>query len=119
MEDGKEKIVDDQRGSNESKLVGGITGKGFMPGKSGNPGGRPKGRTILSEIHRILDDEKELESVAKAYVDGMKSGSFQHLKEIIDREDGKVPDRIANSDGTNITITVTRIASDKLRDSTE
>jgi hypothetical protein len=23
--------------------TGGITGKGFMPGRSGNPGGRPKG----------------------------------------------------------------------------
>jgi hypothetical protein len=24
-------------------LIGGITGKGFVPGQSGNPGGRPKG----------------------------------------------------------------------------
>lgn len=26
-----------------TKQLGGITGKGFMPGVSGNPGGRPKG----------------------------------------------------------------------------
>ena len=26
--------------------LGGITGKGFMPGKSGNPGGRPKGTSM-------------------------------------------------------------------------
>jgi hypothetical protein len=25
------------------RLVGGVTGKGFMKGKSGNPGGQPKG----------------------------------------------------------------------------
>ena len=27
----------------ESTRVGGVTGKGFTPGVSGNPGGRPKG----------------------------------------------------------------------------
>ena len=28
---------------NNGRSTGGITGKGFQPGKSGNPGGRPKG----------------------------------------------------------------------------
>jgi hypothetical protein len=28
---------------NNSRTTGGVTGKGFMPGQSGNPGGRPKG----------------------------------------------------------------------------
>ena len=27
--------------------AGGVTGKGFLPGKSGNPGGRPKGVDAL------------------------------------------------------------------------
>jgi hypothetical protein len=26
-----------------ARVIGGVTGKGFMPGRSGNPGGRPKG----------------------------------------------------------------------------
>jgi hypothetical protein len=28
---------------NNGKTTGGVTGKGFRPGKSGNPGGRPRG----------------------------------------------------------------------------
>lgn len=47
------------------KQLGGITGKGFMPGQSGNPAGRPPGtyslltilKNKLSEIHP--DQKKE------------------------------------------------------------
>lgn len=42
--------------------LGGITGKGFMPGVSGNPSGRPKG-TMKDYLRRkfieLSDEEKE------------------------------------------------------------
>lgn len=66
--------------------------KGYCP----NPGGRPKGRTLLSVIKEKLStpdgDESRLEATAEAYIVAMESGSFQHLKEFIEREEGKLPD---------------------------
>ena len=56
-------MVDKQLKSNGKKL-GGATGKGFMPGVSGNPAGRPKGRTLKeyqAEIFRTMSDEDKKE----------------------------------------------------------
>jgi Family of unknown function (DUF5681) len=35
--------------------VGGITGRGFMPGESGNPGGRPKG--LARRVRELVGDD--------------------------------------------------------------
>jgi predicted ATPase len=51
-------------------------------------------------------DEKELEAAAKAFVGAIKRGSFQHAREYIEREEGKVPDRHAGADGSDIVIRV-------------
>lgn len=87
------------------KQLGGVTGKGFMPGKSGNPKGRPlgSGLSITTEIKKKLaelsnDDKKAtnlqvlvntiLEKAIKdkdertitriwSYIDGMPSQSHK------------------------------------------
>jgi hypothetical protein len=38
--------VENNGTSTDAKKLGGVTGKGFLPGRSGNPGGRPKHRPI-------------------------------------------------------------------------
>lgn len=46
-------MVEKQR---ENKMLGGVTGKGFMPGKSGNPAGRPPGQSLKEFARQYLAD---------------------------------------------------------------
>jgi hypothetical protein len=43
-----------QRG--QPKQVGGITGRGFMPGQSGNPNGRPRTRGLVSALRSTVSE---------------------------------------------------------------
>lgn len=84
------------------------TGHLFQPGhapvgkrKVGN--GYP---SLLTRIKKILKQRStrfpngvRADDVAEAYIRAMEQGSFVHLKEFIDREEGKVPTRIADADG--------------------
>jgi hypothetical protein len=63
--------VENNGGSTGGKRVGGVTGKGFRPGQSGNPGGRPKAlaevkalaaehtRDAINALHAIATDDKK------------------------------------------------------------
>jgi len=41
------------------KLVGGITGQGFMPGRSGNPNGRPRTSGLLNVLRETVQSVTE------------------------------------------------------------
>jgi hypothetical protein len=38
------------------KLLGGVTGKGFLPGKTGNPNGRPRTRGLVNALRASVSD---------------------------------------------------------------
>jgi len=62
LEDTQGIIVDKQQNINYK--LGGVTGKGFMPGVSGNPAGRPKGQTLKefqAEVFRTMSIEEKKE----------------------------------------------------------
>jgi hypothetical protein len=76
----------------------------FPAGASGNPAGRPKGSLSLTAILRRklaeADGDRTVgEAVVDALIGAARGGDHRHIKEIIDRTEGKVPDRIAGPDG--------------------
>ena len=85
------------RDPNKPILRGGITGKGFLPGKSGNPSGRPKSK-LLSEAYRkklgeLVPGDPEGRTFAEKICDEMvrlaSKGKHLHASEIADRVEGK------------------------------
>jgi hypothetical protein len=66
--------------------------------------------SLLESIQKVLampstkagKGPSRLDVAAEAYVEAMEAGSFVHLKEVLDRQEGKVPTRVGNADGTNL-----------------
>jgi hypothetical protein len=69
---------------NSGKQLGGATGKGFVPGQSGNPGGRPKGSVKLRELL-----EPHLEATVARVVLAAQAGEQWALLEILNRVAGR------------------------------
>jgi hypothetical protein len=85
----------------QPKLTPEMEANKWKPGQSGNPGGRPKGSSVAARIQRLLaaDDGKAAEALAKVFLSQGLNADFKFAKEVIDRADGKVADRIAGHDG--------------------
>ncbi len=64
----------------------------WKKGTSGNKNGRPKGSVSLTtRLKKYLAEHPEQErELMEAWIKYAKRGSFPHLKEIIERLDGKV-----------------------------
>jgi hypothetical protein len=69
----------------------------FKAGVSGNPAGRPSTRRFTAKLREALDknDGEMLKAMVNVACQRALRGDFRYFKEIIDRVEGKVPDRIA------------------------
>lgn len=66
---------------------GGVTGKGWMPGQSGNPGGRPKGIAAIARQHT----DKAVDVLVAAMDEDDPRVRVAAAREILDRGYGKAP----------------------------
>lgn len=78
------------------------------------PGGKI-GKTLMNRVRELLAERSlnadgryntRFDDVANAFIRSMETGSFVHLKEFIDREEGKVPNRVADAEGKNLKLYV-------------
>jgi hypothetical protein len=69
----------------------------WKPGQSGNPGGRPKSKPLTDKLLEALSDPKVCEALVLAWVKGAQKGSIMHLREILDRVEGRVPQPLSVS----------------------
>ena len=80
----------------------------FKPGQSGNPDGGSKGPRLTTLLNKLLDEEIEIEDaethlkrkikkaelVTVALLKQAAKGNVKAIREIMDRIDGKVPQKI-------------------------
>jgi uncharacterized membrane protein (UPF0182 family) len=79
----------------------------FKPGQSGNPGGRPKGTSLTDRLRALVEEGekgKTADAICKAAVEAAKSGDFRFFQEILNRLDGKVPDKLASQGQVEVII---------------
>jgi hypothetical protein len=62
----------------------------WKPGQSGNPGGRPKRKPLTDTLLEVLEDPKECEALVRVWLKRAQKGSVTHLREILDRVEGRV-----------------------------
>ena len=75
-----------QRASN-AKRPGGVTGKGFMPGQSGNPSGKRKGSVSLAATLARSLTKQDAGAICRKMISLAKSGDVPALKLLFDRLD--------------------------------
>jgi hypothetical protein len=63
------------------KQRGGITGKGFLPGRSGNAGGRPGGEALMRRCLRKSFEENEAQAMAAL---ARRWGSTKHVQDMVE-----------------------------------
>ena len=64
----------------------------FVKGKSGNPGGRPKGKSITAELNKLIAKGDKAKELAEKAIALALAGDFRFFSLVADRHDGKVVD---------------------------
>lgn len=94
--------------------LGGVTGKGFLPGRSGNPSGRPKKKPLTDALAKLaerkvpkdatgilapLRGQRWADVMAAGLATSAADGDASAFREAADRLEGKVATPITGGDG--------------------
>lgn len=93
--------------SNAAKRPGGVTGKGFQPGQSGNPGGQPKG---LSEFKQAMRDlsPRAVDLIKAALESGEPEREQWAVDQVLNRAWGKPAQAVTGEGGEGPAVLVVR-----------
>jgi len=83
------------------KQPGGVTGRGFMPGQSGNPGGRSAGQRELRDAAREHTEEA-VETLVRWMRSNDATASVQAAKVLLERGWGRPPQPLQHSGGMSL-----------------
>jgi Family of unknown function (DUF5681) len=99
--------------------------KPFQPGQSGNPSGRPKGTTIMTDAYfRALSKKIANDKEGRTYADAvaeklmalMLKGDVRCASEVTDRLQGKAPQALAlGGDGSGVPIEIAGMTPEEKR----
>jgi hypothetical protein len=70
---------------------------GFKKGQSGNPHGRPKRKPLTEVLLRALSNPEQCEAIVAMWLRQAQKGSINHLREMLDRVEGRVPQPLSVS----------------------
>jgi len=73
-----------------------VVGRPWPKGVSGNPGGRPRGRSITARLRELLDadagtgDGRTIaEEIARVLLEHAAAGDIKAVREVLDRTEGR------------------------------
>lgn len=77
--------------SNESRPQPWLEPHRYKSGQSGNPGGRPKGRSLTARLREVLerDDAKIAQMIVEALAELATGRDLNAIREVFDRVEGK------------------------------
>ena len=94
-------MKNDENQRSDPERLGGITGRGFMPGQSGNPSDRPRTRGLLGTLRvRVSEIESDGRSLEDRLVDVLLQGALRGrhrlaaVEVIFDRLEGRSTQQI-------------------------
>ena len=81
--------------TNAGKIMGGCTGKGFLPGTSGNPSGKRKGHHSLTAALKRHLTRSDAKAIAMKLISMARAGDLAAIKLTFERLDGvDIEDRL-------------------------